>query len=694
MAFHEGTLCGFFHTRAQEMGATQPFLMGRFDANGDPAGDFCILTWGETRRQVLELASGLMALGIGRGDKVAIFSESRPRWVIADQAIQAVGGIEVPLYPTLSSDELAYMIGNSESRAVFCSTRDKAEMARRIQPKTGLEFIITMESGGSDPGQGVHHFNEVMEMGRKNLDMTALEKSIAQARPQDVVSIIYTSGTTGRPKGAMLTHANFMAAMEQFTDPTLIRRQAQDKDLHLLFLVHLPVCHVYGRSCDYHVGGLKQGGILAFEPDFSRIPQTLLELRPNVVISIPRFFEKVYDQVTSIVSRRPGYVRKLFAWAMRQGEKFTDAMAKGERLDMLDLFLFSQANVLVFNRLRKEAGMDRLVMAGSGGGKLGREVCSFIRSLGIQLTEGYGLTETAAILNFNAPEFAGIDRNSLSWFQKKMIDWIHDCMVRKQAQGKSPHTNPLRSLKLSIAYNALAYRLQIKPGTVGKAVLGTQEKIAEDGEILARGPQIFTGYWKMPKETRESFTEDGWFMTGDIGLFDAEGFLEITDRKKELFVTSGGKNVAPHPIELMITGRPYIDQACLAGDGEKYLTCLIVPDFSELKRFARKKGIAFTDHADLVGRDEIKELIQAQINEVNQQLARYEQIKYFTLVPKPFSVEKGELTPTLKLKRRVIKERFREEIEGMYSAPSPRTDAGQAGRAPATFTVPCPPPER
>ncbi len=676
MTFDNDTLCGFFHTRAREMGAAQPFLMGRFDAKGDPTDDFRTLTWEETRRQVLDLASGLMALGIGRGDKIAIFSESRPRWVIADQAIQAVGGVEVPLYPTLSLDELSYMVGDSESRAVFCSTRDKAAMARAVQPGTGLEFIITMESGESGHEQGSYHFNEVMEMGRENLDLTALEKSIAQARPEDVVSIIYTSGTTGRPKGAMLTHANFMAAMEQFSDPTLIRRQAQDRDLHLLFLVHLPVCHVYGRSCDYHVGGLKQGGILAFEPDFSRIPKTLLELRPNVIISIPRFFEKVYDQVTSIVSRQPGYVRKLFAWAMRQGEKFTDAMAKGERLGMLDLFLFSQANVLVFNRLRKEAGMERLVMAGSGGGKLGKEVCTFIRSLGIQLTEGYGLTETAAILNFNAPEFTGIDRDSLSWFQKKMIDWTHDCMVRKQAQGKSPHTNPLRSLKLSVAYNTLAYRLQIKPGTVGKAVLGTQEKIADDGEILAKGPQIFTGYWKMPQETRDSFTEDGWFMTGDIGRFDAEGFLEITDRKKELFVTSGGKNVAPHPIELKVTGRPYIDQACLTGDGEKYLTCLIVPDFPELKRFAKKSGIAFSDPAELVHRDEIRELIQDQVNEVNKQLARYEQIKYFTLLPRPFSVEGGELTPTLKLKRRVIKERFRKEIRGMYGATSPRTEAG------------------
>lgn len=676
MEFRKDTLCGFFHERAREMGESQPFLMGRFDSNGDPADDFRTLSWKETRRQSLELASGLKALGVKRGDKVAIFSESRPRWVIADQAIQAVGGVEVPLYPTLSEDELAYMIGDSEAGVVFCSTPDKARMALAVKPGTGLEIIITMESWKGELDAGVYHFNEIIDLGRKNFDLAALEKSIAEVRPQDLVSIIYTSGTTGRPKGAMLTHANFMAAMEQFTDPTLIRRQAEDSDLHLLFLVHLPICHVYGRTCDYHVGGLKQRGILAFEPDFGRIPKTLLELRPNVIISIPRFFEKVYDQITSIIARQPKPVQKMFAWAMRQGEKFTDAMARGERLSMLDLFLFSQANVLVFNRLRREAGMDRLVMAGSGGGKLGKDVCTFIRSLGIQLTEGYGLTETAAVLNFNAPEFREFDRENLTWFQKKMIDWTHECMIRKQAEGKSPHTNPVRSLKLSVAYNTLAYRLQIKPGTVGKAVLGTDEKIADDGEILARGPQIFQGYWKMPQETKDTFTEDGWFMTGDIGRFDKDGFLEITDRKKELFVTSGGKNVAPHPIELLVTGRPYIDQACLTGDGERYLTCLIVPDFHELKRYAKGNGIPFEDPSELAARDEIKALIQDQVNQVNRQLARYEQIKYFTILPRPFSVEGGELTPTLKLKRRIIKERFQQEIRSMYAAQRTKAEAG------------------
>lgn len=666
MGYDENTLCGLFHTKALEHGDSKTFLMGRFDHNGDPAGDFRSLTWGETRRQVLEFAAGLMALGIRRGDKVAIFSESRPRWIIADQGIQAAGGVEVPLYPTSSQEELAYMTADSSCRAIVCSTRDKVDMACRARSEAPLDIVICMESLHGERPKGVYHFNEVMDIGKKAFDQDSLEAAINGARPEDLVSIIYTSGTTGRPKGAMLTHANWIAAMNQLTAPTLLKRQAMDKSLHLLFLVHLPICHVYGRTCDYHSGGLKQSGVLAFEPDFQNLPKSLLELRPNVIISIPRFFEKVYDQISAVVSRQKPFAQKMFAWAMRQGEKFTDAMAKGERLGQLDLIGFSQANVLVFNRVRKMAGLDRLVMAGSGGGKLSKEVCTFIRSMGIQLSEGYGLTETAAILNYNAPEFRGLNGNELTWFQSKMVDWTLDAMVRLPAQGKSPYTNPIGALKLSIAYNTVAYRLQVKPGTVGRAVAGTEEKIAPDGEILARGPQIFQGYWNMPQETKDSFDDEGWFLTGDIGKFDEDGFLEITDRKKELFVTSGGKNVAPHPIELAVTARPYIDQVCLTGDGEKYLTALIVPDFHELKKFAKEKGLPTEDPAALVSLNEVKSLIQEQVDRVNGTLARYEQIKYFTILPTPFSVEGGELTPTLKLKRRIIKERYGQEIRSMY----------------------------
>jgi len=453
--------------------------------------------------------------------------------------------------------------------------------------------------------------------------------------------------------------------MLQSSNSTLIRRQ-RELGLHMTFLVHLPLCHVFGRTSDYHVGGLHQAGILVFAESFEKIPKNMQEVRPNVIISIPRLWEKIFDTTRSIISRQSSTVQSTFNWALKLGAKYCDAMATATRLGQADLLQFALANLLVFNKIKKTAGLDRVVLGVSGGGKLSKEVCVFIRSLGIQLAEGYGLTETSPVINFNEPEFKDYDINSAGWFAQKMLDLTIHLMVTKQAQGLSPYTNPIRALGLSLAYNTVAYRLQIKPGTVGRPVIWTEEKIAEDGEILVKGPQVFKGYWNMPEATAEAFTEDGWFKTGDIGEFDKDGFLTITDRKKELFVTSGGKNVAPHPIELAITGKPYIDQACLIGDAKKYLTALIVPDFPELHRYAKHNDIPECPDKELIQNEKIKALIQKQIDEVNETLPRYEQIKYYKVLDKPFSVESGELTPTLKLKRRIVLEKYKDEIENMY----------------------------
>ncbi len=353
---------------------------------------------------------------------------------------------------------------------------------------------------------------------------------------------------------------------------------------------------------------------------------------------------------------------------MKLGGKYSKAMETATRMNQIDLLQFALANVLVFNKIKKTAGLDRVVLGASGGGKLSKEVCVFIRSLGIQLSEGYGLTETSPVINFNEPEFSdSFDVSKAGWFYNKMIDLTLDLMVTKQAKGLSPYTNPIRSLSLSLAYNTIAHKLQIKPGTVGKPVLWTEEKIAEDGEILVKGPQVFKGYWNLPEATTEAFTPDGWFKTGDIGEFDKDGFLLITDRKKELFITSGGKNIAPRPIELAITAKPYIDQVCLIGDAKKYISALIVPDFQELHRFSKHNGILACSDKDLISNEQIKELIQKQVDEVNETLPRYEQIKYYKILDKPFSVESGELTPTLKLKRRIVFEKYKDEIESLYA---------------------------
>ncbi len=667
MSYNNDTLCGMFHNQARRYGDKYVFLMGKFDKEGRPTPTWRSITWKETQDEVIDFASGLIVLGLNKGDRAAIFSETRPRWIISDQALQVCGAIEVPLYPTLSKDELAFMLKDSGSKFAIASTQEKAEMILKVAGKESpVKIIITMGPWEGKKPEGTYTFTEVMEIGQKKGSRKTIEEHIQAVKPDDVASIIYTSGTTGRQKGVILTQGNWVANVHQSSNSTLLKR-VRELDLHLLSLVHLPLCHVMGRTADYHVSGLKLGGTLAFAESFDTIQKNLLELRPNVVVSIPRFYEKTYDMVRSAFSRQNIFLRKLFDWSIRQGEKFTNSMATGTRLPQLDLLQFSLANILIFNRIKKQAGMERLVLAVSGGGKLSKEVCVFIRSLGIQLNEGYGLTETAPVINFNEPEFRDVDVDNLKWFKKKMVAWTVDLMITQQAKGKSPYTNPLRAIKLSLAYTTVAHRLQIKPGTVGRPVIWTEEKIAEDGEILAKGPQIFKGYWNLPEATKEVFTEDGWFKTGDIGEFDKEGFLSITDRKKELFVTSGGKNIAPHPIELSLIAKPYIDQACLVGDGKKYIAALIVPDFKELRMYAKDNGIQPADGKVLIADPKIKELLKKQVDEINENLARYEQIKYYTVIDTPFTVETGELTPTLKLKRRIINEKYKGVIESMFT---------------------------
>ena len=669
MAYRDDTLCGMFHNQALRYGDGHTFLMGKFDAHGAPADEFHTISWRQARQEVLDLARGLIALKLNRGDTAVIFAESRPRWIIADQAIQACGAIGVPLYPTVSHEELTYMIRDSQAKMIIVSTRDKAEQILEIR-KTDNALnkipIILMSPWNGPKVKGVFTFGQVMKKGEE-VACADVEERIQRVIPEDTVSIIYTSGTTGKPKGVVLTHSNFISNIIQSTRSELMVRQ-KEKDLHLVSLVHLPLCHSYGRTTDYHVAGLYFGGVLAFAQSYDTIARDLLEIRPNVITSIPRFFEKTYDIIQSSISRQKPVYRALFNWAMKKGEIYVDAMAQGKRVSLLNLNMFGLANRFVFDKLKKMMGMDRLVMAASGGGKLSKEVCTFFRALNIQLSEGYGLTETSPIINFNQPEIIDNGNHGRLYqkFHDRIMNMTTDIMVTKQAQGISPYANPIDSIKLGICYSTILYKLRVKPGTVGRPVLWTEEKIAPDGEVLVRGPQVFKEYWKLPDETKDAFTQDGWFKTGDIGSFDEEGFLMITDRKKDLFVTSGGKNIAPHPIEVALVTMPYIDQACLVGDGRKYLSALIVPDFSELGRYAKKNGITYEDNAELVHNPQVNALITKQVDAVNATLARYEQVKYFKILENPFTIESGELTPTLKVKRRVVFERYKTQIQELY----------------------------
>jgi long-chain acyl-CoA synthetase len=663
-------MCGLFHNQAERYGDDFVFLTGRFDAEGRQSQNFSSRTWKQTRDEAIALARGLTAIGIKKGDKVVIYSESRPRWIIADQAVQACRAIGVPLYPTVSEEELDYMLEDSESCLAIVSTPEKARFVLKVSAGKNKIPVIMMSpwDGNDKKPEGVYTFPEVFALGDPKISPDVIEKGVKSVVPEDVASIIYTSGTTGKQKGVILTQSNWSNSMHQCSASEIMALTAK-KDLHLKALVHLPLCHVYGRMGDYHTAGLKMGGELVFAESYNTIARDLRDVRPHIINSIPRLYEKTYEIVQSTLSRTKKPYQSIYNWAMSKGKIYVECMATGKRMPPHQLMLFGLANSLVFDRLKKQMCMDHLVMACSGGGKLSKDICVFYRALGIQLIEGYGLTETTAINNLNAPEIM-MEKPPTGFFKvlydKIMALTLH-LMVVRQSQGKSPYANPIMSLLLSLCYNTLVYKLRVKPGFVGRAVPDTEMRIAEDGEILIKGPQVFKGYWKREKDTAEAFTPDGFFMTGDIGAADAEGFLQITDRKKELFVTSGGKNVAPHPIEIALIERPCIDQACLIGDGRKYLTAFIIPDFESLKRFAKDKGIPCSSQEEMVGHPEIKALITKEVDHVNAALARYEQIKYFTILDRAFDVASGELTPTMKIKRRVVNEKYQKEIEEMYN---------------------------
>lgn len=666
MAYRTDTLCGIFHTQALRIGDNRAFLTARFTADGSASPEYHTLTWKQARDMVLDVARGLMSLGVQHSDRVVLISENRPQWIIADQAIQACRAIGAPISPTVNREELAYMLEDSVPRAIMVSQIDMAHTVRALC--LASEYLQTVPVIVIEPydGEDILPLAALKSQGRARVPLDAVEDSIQRVIPSDIASIIYTSGTTGQPKGVVLTQANWVANLHQCTDSDLMHR-LKARDFGLKTLVHLPLCHVYGRMCDYHMIGLHFGGELVFAPGYESLSKELLEIRPHVIFSIPRFYEKTAEGIRYAFSH--GRKQTLFHWALARGWAYTEAMAIGTRLSPLSFARYVLAHLLVFNRIKRLTGLDRLIFAVSGGGKLDKEVCTFLRSLGLELNEGYGMTETGTVITFNIPEvIAGKPRSALGrQFYERIMDMAADLMLIGQGRGKSPYAHPVRILKMALIYYTFLYDMRIKPGSVGRPLADTEQKIDESGEILIKGPQVFAGYWRMPEDTEEIFTTDGWLKTGDIGHLDREGFLEITDRKREIFVTSSGKNIAPFPIESALTARPYIEQACLIAEGRKYLTALIVPDIAFFKQYARTQGIAYSSPEELLDRPEIQQLIQEQVEGVNQNLARFEQIKSFTILKKPFAVDTGELTPSLKLKRAVIYERYRAEIEGMYT---------------------------
>jgi len=553
----------------------------------------------EYARRVRHLSLGLADLGLGQGDKLVLLAENRPEWTITDMAVLCAGAVTVPIYTSLMPEQIKYMINDSDAKIVVCSNRNlwlKVE-AVRGDLKAVKHFVLMDEEGP----QGVMSLSEIMSRG-KTVETSApdlFEKRALAVKPDDLASIIYTSGTTGVPKGVMLTHANFVSNSKALDAVT----EFAEKDVILSFL---PLSHVLERMTTFSF--LYKGASIYYAESIETVAENLLEVRPTIMISVPRLFDKIYAKVMDNVLAESGLKRKIFFWAIGVGKKYGARKIRHQPIPAWLAFRRGLAAKLVYGKIIAKTG-GRVHFFVSGGAPLSGDVAEFFYAIGITILEGYGLTETSPVLTCNT-------------FDK------------------------------------------MKFGAVGPPVPGVEIKIAPDGEVLAKGPNVMKGYYKKPQETAEVF-ENGWFKTGDIGHFDDEGFLVITDRKKDILVTAGGKNVAPQPIENLLKTNPFIQSAVVVGGGRKFISALIVPNFDKLEAYARSHGIPFGDRKELAEREEIVSFMLAEVNRTTPNLASYERIKKVVLLDREFDAD-TELTPSLKVKRHIVEHVFKPVIDLLY----------------------------
>ena len=546
---------------------------------------------------VVSIARALKQWGLQRGDRVAILSENRPEWMIADFACVCTGLADVPIYSTLTADQTAYLLRHSGARVAFVSTVEQLRKLQSIQSQTSVEKIVIMDDLAEI---NVIRMWSIMEEASQDQD-AEFDAQAHQTQPDDLATLIYTSGTTGTSKGVMLTHGNLTSvAMESTRQSEWIKG-----DLYLSFL---PLSHVTARHLDYVC--FLNGVTIAYCPFFEQLPQALKETRPTIIVGVPRVYEKVRQEAERRAAG--GIRRKILNWALHVGQQHVDEIEKDEKPKSLTWKL---ADKLVYSKIRGGFG-GRSRAYFSGGAPLGKDMAEWFCWMGIPICEGYGLTETSPTISVNR-------------------------------------------------------RGAFKIGTVGKPNDIVQVKVAADGEILAKGPQVFKGYWNMPEETQAAFTPDGWFKTGDIGEIDSEGFLNITDRKKDLIKTSGGKFIAPQPIENALKNNVLIAQAAVIGDKRKYASVIISPHFPLLEDWARANGVTFSSRTELVANNKVRELYRGIMEDINKKLAHFETIKKMVLVPDEFTVATGEITPTMKLKRRVIEAKYQQQIEQLYQEPHP-----------------------
>jgi long-chain acyl-CoA synthetase len=546
----------------------------------------------EFEKATRECAARLAAAGVGAGDRVVLFAENRPEWHIVDFACHLLGAVSVPLYATLLADGVEYIVRDSGARVLVVSGRDRARIA--LEAVASLPEVRVL---GIDPdlAEGLECLADLPLPSKRR------RTPAPPVAPGDLASLIYTSGTTGEPKGVMLSHSNFISQIHAVKDSYPI----SERDISMSFL---PLSHVFERTVDYVF--LYFGVQINYVESIERVPAQLTEIRPTIMVSVPRLYERSYIKIISKIRQESGAKRRLFEWGLRVGRRVREAEWRGEKAGAFARGQYAVARTRIFSKVMERLG-GRLRFSISGGAPLAREVAEFFDIIGLPILQGYGLTETAPVIAANR-----LDANRL--------------------------------------------------GSVGPILGGVEARIAADGEILARGPNIMLGYWNKPAETAEAIDGEGWFHTGDVGYLDSDGFLYITDRKKDIIVTSGGKNVAPQPIEGRLGATPYVAQAVVIGDRYPYLTALIVPNFENLQAHFEQAGVKAPEKEAMAAHADTERLIGEAVNAVNADLAVHERIRRFSVLRREFSLEEGELTPTLKVRRKIVNERYRETIDGMY----------------------------
>ena len=553
--------------------------------------------------RVRRTALGLRALGIQPGDRVAILSENRPEWAITDYACLTAGLTDVPVYPTLPADQITHVLNDSGAVAVFVSNAEQAGKVAQIRGELPalrhvIGFARTPEVGCDLTLAGVEERGAREDTAERAAEYRRAALAVG---PDAVATILYTSGTTGKPKGVMLTHDNIFSNVQSAM--TCIPFQGDDVGLSFL-----PLSHILERMAGHYLM-FSMGASIAYAESIDTVPVNMQEVRPTLVISVPRLYEKMYARVLENALAGGAVKKRIFFWARKVAEQWADEKLAGREPRGMLARKYAIAQKLVFSKLKARTG-GRLRYFVSGGAPLAADINKFFYAAGLTILEGYGLTETSPVIAVNTPSH---------------------------------------------------FRL----GTVGRPIPGVEVKIASDGEILTRGPHVMRGYYNKPDATAEAMDADGWFRTGDIGEL-RDGFLAITDRKKDIIVTAGGKNIAPQPIENRVKTNKYVSQAVMIGDRRKFPVMLVVPNFEQLEKWAKLKNLLWTDRAQLLAMPDVQDEMEKEVLGECRGLASFETPKKIALLEHDFSIERGELTPTLKVKRRVIDQQYKELIDSLY----------------------------